>query len=237
MATSIASGPQRTGQMEAMRREGKTLREIGDVFGVTDTRVGQILGTRPAATKCRECGSPLPEDRDPALLHCSAECRGKADNRPRNCARCGRRSKGTYCRPCRNQIRADEAAKKYDRLEELWAQGVPAKDIASEFGVTTNALGTLVVKARSQGRDLPKRGAKKRTANLTHEQARRQLRAQIYSGKIRRPARCEECGEKTFVEGHHVDYQRPLYVFWICGPCHDKAHGKRSYESTPGVSS
>ena len=51
----------------------------------------------------------------------------------------------------------------------------------------------------------------------------------IRAGEIRRPARCEECGERKYVEGHHEDYFRPLYVVWLCKACHAALDGGRHF--------
>lgn len=50
------------------------------------------------------------------------------------------------------------------------------------------------------------------------------LNGAIRTGKIRRPARCEQCGKPKMVTGHHVDYNRPLYVYWLCYACHMHEH-------------
>jgi ribosomal protein S27AE len=36
---------------------------------------------------------------------------------------------------------------------------------------------------------------------------------------------CEHCGNACFTVAHHEDYSRPLYVDWLCGSCHRRAHG------------
>jgi hypothetical protein len=40
------------------------------------------------------------------------------------------------------------------------------------------------------------------------------------------PTTCEQCERPARVEKHHADYDRPLFVVWLCKPCHaiaDKA--------------
>ena len=46
------------------------------------------------------------------------------------------------------------------------------------------------------------------------------------AGKLQRPNSCEGCKNKGFVEAHHRDYSRPLYVTWLCDKCHKKLHRK-----------
>jgi hypothetical protein len=44
-------------------------------------------------------------------------------------------------------------------------------------------------------------------------------------GKLRQKP-CRHCGESRS-ERHHPDYARPLYVIWLCRPCHLKLHARR----------
>ena len=44
-------------------------------------------------------------------------------------------------------------------------------------------------------------------------------------GKLRQKP-CRHCGESR-TERHHPDYTRPLYVIWLCRPCHLKLHANK----------
>ena len=43
---------------------------------------------------------------------------------------------------------------------------------------------------------------------------------------------CQECGTSERVEPHHVDYDSPLCVFWLCRPCHLAHHNNLRKEAT-----
>ena len=49
------------------------------------------------------------------------------------------------------------------------------------------------------------------------------LRYYVLSGKVVRPAACEQCGKtKCRIEAAHYDYDLPLLVRWLCVSCHRK---------------
>ena len=54
------------------------------------------------------------------------------------------------------------------------------------------------------------------------------------SGKIIRK-NCEHCGNEKSVM-HHPDYTRPLYVIWLCTPCHARVHVNLKKEKTKVMS-
>lgn len=58
--------------------------------------------------------------------------------------------------------------------------------------------------------------------------ARKKLNEALKKGDIVRPLLCEVCDKEKRLEAHHVDYSRPLYVFWLCKKCHMSAHNKDS---------
>lgn len=51
--------------------------------------------------------------------------------------------------------------------------------------------------------------------------AREKLNSAVKQGKIIKPKRCDICGERRRVEGHHGDYSKPLSVLWVCRQCHN----------------
>lgn len=49
----------------------------------------------------------------------------------------------------------------------------------------------------------------------------------IKAGLIIPPAACEKCHSQTHgraLDGHHLDYSKPLEVIWLCRSCHEKEH-------------
>ena len=48
------------------------------------------------------------------------------------------------------------------------------------------------------------------------------------NGTLVRPDSCELCLCTDKVEAHHVDYDRPLDVKWLCSICHERAHYAKS---------
>ena len=66
--------------------------------------------------------------------------------------------------------------------------------------------------------------------SLTEEQrwknnVRAMARSYWLRGKLRQKP-CRHCGESR-TERHHPDYARPLFVIWLCRPCHLKLHANK----------
>lgn len=58
--------------------------------------------------------------------------------------------------------------------------------------------------------------------------ARLALHRAVYAGKIKKPDCCDLCCQEsnTPLEGHHIDYGKPLDVKWLCKQCHGIAHSE-----------
>lgn len=48
----------------------------------------------------------------------------------------------------------------------------------------------------------------------------------VDKGTLVKPTRCESCGAKRELHGHHDDYNKPLDVQWLCVSCHNTLHRK-----------
>lgn len=54
--------------------------------------------------------------------------------------------------------------------------------------------------------------------------AARTLGNAVKSGRVQKAEACWHCGATEQIEGHHVHYDLPLDVVWLCRSCHCKAH-------------
>lgn len=60
-------------------------------------------------------------------------------------------------------------------------------------------------------------------------QAWAKLNQEVQAGRIVPPVRCEMCGKRRKLHGHHTDGYEPenaLKVKWVCGRCHQELHGR-----------
>jgi len=49
----------------------------------------------------------------------------------------------------------------------------------------------------------------------------------VITGKISRPTACSCCGNSGGrIEGHHINYNEPMKVVWLCSGCHADADRK-----------
>lgn len=228
-----------------MRAEGMTLQAIGDEFGVSRERIRQIVGSPRIneVRSCEHCGVEFETD-----LHvqrfCSTNCQKyawAARSQPK-CPECGaamgRRAKRCY--ECTRAAEDRRRGERWDRIEELWHQGVPTKEIAREVGLkNANVLGVTIARMAHAGRPLPARRKGWRGHGVptgpppkftgpprSNAEARYRFRCALIAGRIKRADACERCGQEGHVQGHHFDYSKPLEVEWLCRSCHMTEHGK-----------
>lgn len=81
--------------------------------------------------------------------------------------------------------------------------------------------------ADAEERGVPKdiaSGRRWRANNPQKALAHRIMAKALRRGELRRSEACSKCGRKGKVEGHHVDYSKPLDVVWLCSRCHHREH-------------
>lgn len=75
---------------------------------------------------------------------------------------------------------------------------------------------------------LPKLGRYKHRLSTEEKAARRKIKAytnnMIRRGHIKRRTCCEACGSRFLVQGHHVHYEFPIELLWLCKTCHEDMH-------------
>lgn len=211
------------GRAREMRKAGMTLEQIGNEFGVTRQRIRQLVGSPPRPKVCPECDGDFTTGRS-SQRFCSDRCRDRYAARAT--CECGKPKsvRADLCVSCRRALQDAAREERYQRLADLWAEGLTMEEIASEIGTTKNALGGELVRARAAGFDLPFRRASAPREPISKTECRNQFGQALRRGDIRRAARCERCGEVARTEGHHTDYSRPLFVEWLCNPCHMEHH-------------
>jgi ribosomal protein S27AE len=150
---------------------------------------------------------------------------------PGNCSRCGRFIwEGTECTggcpppPPKSDTKRCTACKERKPL--------------SAFNRDRSRGDGLQPKCRQCDRDASRRASQRnpktrrakerawRRRNPQKVKAHSAVAYALRSGRLVRPNACPECGEETLVEAHHPDYDKPLEVEWLCGPCHRVRHGR-----------
>lgn len=64
--------------------------------------------------------------------------------------------------------------------------------------------------------------------NPTRHNARQVVFYALKSGVLTKPDHCENCGkEGCAIQAHHITYDDPLKVSWLCIPCHRQADRER----------
>ena len=59
------------------------------------------------------------------------------------------------------------------------------------------------------------------------------INTRVRRGAMNKPDRCEKCGKKARLDGHHDDYARPDAVRWLCRSCHMKWHSENTWHQSP----
>ena len=56
--------------------------------------------------------------------------------------------------------------------------------------------------------------------------ARQILGLAVKAGMLKKPEVCSTCFCYGRIEGHHMDYMKPLDIVWVCSKCHKAIHKK-----------
>lgn len=76
-----------------------------------------------------------------------------------------------------------------------------------------------------KGRANINKAIKKSTEKHQFKQdARLKVQRAIKSKRLIKPNKCEICKEIKILEGHHMNYSKPLKVTWLCKQCHSNLH-------------
>lgn len=115
---------------------------------------------------------------------------------------------------------------------ELYKSGESLQAIACRFGVTRQSIWELL-RRRIVLRPQLRTGASNHFHRGTKasDWAQNKVEMAIRAGFIQRPENCSNCKcKKVFKDGrsgiqaHHPDYNKPLYVIWLCQKCHHAWH-------------
>jgi len=72
---------------------------------------------------------------------------------------------------------------------------------------------------------------------MTRGQSRKICRLAIRAGELIRPNNCSKCSVDDVlisIHSHHINYEKPLEVEWLCTNCHNEAHGNKKIPDMKG---
>lgn len=198
---------ERKAKIIKLRSEGKTLQEIGKIFGVSRQRIEQLelMYGLPKRGRSKAIRVPkiskncdAPECKNIIFLYprklktqqkffCSFECNKKVIFK-----RC------MYCKVTENLYKRTNICRKCNTLRlKKWRQNPKSKKLLKETRQKQDKKFPEKVRAR---------------ANLNHH---------LKKGNIKKlPCFCGE----TKVDAHHNDYSKPLEVIWFCRIHHIQLH-------------
>jgi hypothetical protein len=124
----------------------------------------------------------------------------------------GKRSCCKYCSIADAKRWRGENLDKKRRTDAAWQAANPARARQNRRNYSARHSEAITEKARRFRRDRP---VEAKAHNLVGRAVR--------NGRLVRPSTCDDCGAPGWIEAHHDDYSRPLYVRWLCKPCHATA--------------
>ena len=66
------------------------------------------------------------------------------------------------------------------------------------------------------------------------ERARAETKKLETAGVLVRPDECKQCGREGTVHAHHLDYDHPEKVVYLCRWCHEEEHWQERYGPVQG---
>lgn len=121
-----------------------------------------------------------------------------------------------YCPTCKETKSITEYYKSKQTPDNLCGVCMLChRDASKKYEKSEKGRITALRKAKRMHRKFPEK-----------MRAREKLRYAVYSGKIARPEKCDNCSKSCIPDGHHEDYSEPYTVDWLCDPCHKLKHGK-----------
>ena len=129
-------------------------------------------------------------------------------------------------------------AEQAEECVRLYERGLSCGPIAKYFGVSRQAMWDLL-RRRTTMRPQVRYGKDNhfyRGGSEAEDHAQNMVEYAIRVGALTRPEVCELCGNnpgdmadgRSKIQAHHVDYNKPLEVMWLCQKCHHLWHKEHS---------
>jgi hypothetical protein len=153
-----------------------------------------------AEANCETCFKQRKQAPGPNQLLTCSKCKQEKPGEAFASSAANATGKSAYCRPCHRLMKKAEHKAHPENVtndSKKYRERHPAKAIAN---------------ARRHRETFPKAAY-----------ARMAIKNAITRGRLSRGP-CETCGEARLVHGHHDDYDKPLYVRWLCPRHHADWH-------------
>lgn len=57
----------------------------------------------------------------------------------------------------------------------------------------------------------------------------------ILKGVLKNPDKCSKCKSKKNIIAHHLNYEDPKNIIWVCRKCHKKIHDELGISFSPDI--
>jgi predicted DNA-binding protein YlxM (UPF0122 family) len=133
-----------------------------------------------------------------------------------------------------NEIKEVEKLKDYSLAIKMYQEGNSIQEVADYFSVTRQSMWKSLQIRNVKFRSNLKFGEENhfyRGGIIKDEYVSNLTEEAIERGKLLRPDNCEICNKsykfknnRTAIQAHHCDYNKPLEVMWLCQKCHHNWH-------------